>query len=123
MDAAAEIGRNPVSNPSRGTKFSGAYGDRGIFIFPSSADHEQDWQPYPVAPYSAKCDDHTYIHAYSHMCFLLCFSFCSLFGDVAFSEYFLYHHCRFLFVWTIEYVVRSFFRVVFFYLVTTGWMF
>ena len=29
------------------------------------------------------------------------------FGDVAFSEYFLYHF-RFLFVWTIEYVVRSF---------------
>ena len=31
----------------------------------------------------------------------------SLFGDVAFSEYLLYHF-RFLFVWTIEYVVRSF---------------
>ena len=29
--------------------------------FPCSADHEQDWQPYPVDPYSAKCDDHTYI--------------------------------------------------------------
>ena len=26
-----------------------------------SADHEQDWQPYPVDPYSAICDDHTYI--------------------------------------------------------------
>ena len=51
MDAAAEIGRNTVSkhqvqpeygeeqadagrlNPSRETKFSGTYGDRGIFIF------------------------------------------------------------------------------------------
>ena len=54
MDAAAELGRNPVSkhhiqpqgygkwegwcgterlNPSRETKFSGTYGDRGIFIF------------------------------------------------------------------------------------------
>ena len=30
--------------------------------FPFSADHEQDWQPYPVDPYSAICDDHTYIH-------------------------------------------------------------
>ena len=29
-----------------------------------SADHEQDWQPYPVDPYSAICDDHTYIHTY-----------------------------------------------------------
>ena len=27
--------------------------------FPCSADHEQDWQPYPVGPYSAKCDDNT----------------------------------------------------------------
>ena len=29
--------------------------------FPCSADHEQDWQPYPVDPYSAICDDHIYI--------------------------------------------------------------
>ena len=42
-------------NPSRETKFSGAYGDMGIFIFLCSADHEEDWQPHPVDPYSAKC--------------------------------------------------------------------
>ena len=36
-------------------------GDREMFIFPCSADHEQDWQPYPVDPYSAICDDHAYI--------------------------------------------------------------
>ena len=29
--------------------------------FPCSADHEQDWQPYPVDPYSATCGDVTYI--------------------------------------------------------------
>ena len=51
-------------NPSRETKFSGTHGDRGIFLFRCSADHEQDWQPYPVDPYSAICDDHTYIHTY-----------------------------------------------------------
>ena len=34
------------------------------FHFPCSADHEQDWQPCPVDPYSAICDDHTYIHTY-----------------------------------------------------------
>ena len=66
MDAAAEIGRNPVSkhqiqpeygkltgwrgtglpNQSRETKFSGANGDgQGNIILPGSADHEQDWQP------------------------------------------------------------------------------
>ena len=28
--------------------------------FPCSADHEQDWQPYPVDPFSAIRDDHTY---------------------------------------------------------------
>ena len=31
---------------------------RGNNHFPCSADHEQDWQPYPVDPYSATCDDH-----------------------------------------------------------------
>ena len=35
---------------------------QGNINFPPSADHEQDWQPYPFDPYSAICDDHTYIH-------------------------------------------------------------
>ena len=30
--------------------------------FPLSGDHEQDWQPHPVDPYSAICDDHTHMH-------------------------------------------------------------
>ena len=34
----------------------------GEYSFPCSADHEQDWQPYPVDPYSAICDDRTYSH-------------------------------------------------------------
>ena len=37
---------------------------QGNVHFPCSADHEQDGQPYPVDPYSAICDDHTYIHTY-----------------------------------------------------------
>ena len=36
--------------------------EQGNINFPCSADHEQDWQPYPVDPYSAACDDRTYIH-------------------------------------------------------------
>ena len=32
---------------------------QGNIHFPCSADHEQDWQPYPVDPYSAICNDHT----------------------------------------------------------------
>ena len=37
---------------------------QGNIHFPCSADHEQDWQPYPVDPYSScyMCD-HTYIDA------------------------------------------------------------
>ena len=31
--------------------------EQGKIHFPCSADHEQDWQPYPVDPYSAICLD------------------------------------------------------------------
>ena len=34
---------------------------QGNIHFLCSADHEQDWQPYPVDSYSAIRDDHTYI--------------------------------------------------------------
>ena len=33
----------------------------GNVNFSFSVDHEQDWQPYPVDPYSVICDDHTHI--------------------------------------------------------------
>ena len=39
---------------------------QGNIIFSCSADHGQDWQPCPVDPYSAICDDYTYIHTYIH---------------------------------------------------------
>ena len=82
MDAAAELGRNPVSKRigfslsmeiSRLTRDGTAepvsrdqiilrhVRGQGNIHFPCSADNEQDWQPYPVDPYSAVCDDHTYI--------------------------------------------------------------
>ena len=32
----------------------------GTVHFPSSADHEKNWQPYPVDPYSATCGNHPY---------------------------------------------------------------
>ena len=35
---------------------------QGNIIFPCSADHEQDWQSYPVDPYSSFMCDHTNIH-------------------------------------------------------------
>ena len=48
---------------------------QGNVIFPCSADHEQDWQPYPVDQYSAICDDHTY----TPLIFLVAIAVCLLF--------------------------------------------
>ena len=59
-DGTAEpVSRDQILRHARG---------QGNVHFPSSADHEQDWQPYPVDPFSAICDDHTYIHTYIHTC-------------------------------------------------------
>ena len=55
-DGTAEpVSRDQILRHARG---------QGNVHFPCSADHEQDWQPYPVDPYSAICDDHKYIHTY-----------------------------------------------------------
>ena len=52
-DGTAEpVSRDQILRHARG---------QGNVHFPCPADHEQDWQPYPVDPYSAICDDHTYI--------------------------------------------------------------
>ena len=37
---------------------------QGNMHFPCSADHDQDWQPYPVDQYSATSNGHTYRHTY-----------------------------------------------------------
>ena len=47
-------------NPSREAKFLARTGT-GKHYFPCSADHEQDWQPYPVDEYSAESAEHTYM--------------------------------------------------------------
>ena len=79
MDAAAELGRNPRSKhqiqPEYGMSRLTRDGTakpvsrdqilrrerrQGNFHFPCLVDHEQDWQPYPVDPYSAICDDHSH---------------------------------------------------------------
>ena len=53
---------------------------------------------------------------------LFCFIPGIIYGDVAFSEYIFSYHCRFLFfIKSTSYVL--FFRMVFVYLVTTGWIF
>ena len=44
-------------------------GQGNVHFSQCSADHKRDWQPYPVDPYSATCDDDTYIQAvWRHCC-------------------------------------------------------
>ena len=50
---AKPVSRDQILRHARG---------QGNIHFPCSADHEQDWQPYPVDPYCYICDDHTYIY-------------------------------------------------------------
>ena len=65
-DGTAEpVSRDQILRHARG---------QGNIIFPCSADHEQDWQPYPVDPYSG--DDHTYIHTYIHTLVMTIHPYC-----------------------------------------------
>ena len=57
-DGAAEpVSRDQILRRVRG---------QGNIYFPCSADHEQDWQPYPVDTNSAICDDHSYVNTLIH---------------------------------------------------------
>ena len=79
MDAAAELRRDPVSKHQIQPGYEDEQADAGRdcrtrlartnsqartgtgeYYFPCSADHEPDWQPYPVDPYSCFMCDHTY---------------------------------------------------------------
>ena len=80
MDAAAELGRNPASistifslsmemsrlmrdwtaEPVSRDQILRRERGQGNIYFPCSADHEQDWQPYSVDPYSFYMCDHIY---------------------------------------------------------------
>ena len=53
-DGTAEpVSRDQILRHERG---------QGNIPFSCSADHVQDWQPYPLDPYSCEMCDHTYIH-------------------------------------------------------------
>ena len=54
--------RDGTAEPVSGDQILRRERGQGNVHFPCSADHEQDWQPYPVDQYSAICDDHTNIH-------------------------------------------------------------
>ena len=85
MDAAAEVGRNTVSKHQIQPEYGDEQADtgrdcrtrlarpnsqrergQGNVNFLCSADHEQDWQPYPVDPYSCYMCDHTYLYTYPY---------------------------------------------------------
>ena len=51
-DGTAEpVSRDQILRRERG---------QGNINFPRSVDHEQDWQPYPVDPYSCNMCDHKF---------------------------------------------------------------
>ena len=107
MDAAAELGRNPVSQiqPEYGDEQADAGRDcrtrlakpnfrhergQGNNHFSCSADHVQDWQPYPVDPYSCYMCDHTYIHTQMHFFFFLRTSSARWGGGGALPDFFFF---------------------------------
>ena len=106
-DGTAEpISRDQILRHERG---------QGNIHFSCSADHVQDWQPYPVDPYSCYMCDHTCIHAcapaatrsyLTTVSVIFCTFYFCLLGQVAFSEYF----CTIILVSSLygEYVVRFF---------------
>ena len=55
------------------TKFSGANGDREMFIFLVQLTTSRNWQLCPVYLYSVICDDDTYIKCCIHVNALLYF--------------------------------------------------
>ena len=74
---AQPVSRDQILRHARG---------QGNINFPCSVDHEQDWQPYPVDPYSAIIYVmvlHTYIHlSHSTWPFFLSHSTCPFFMQV-----------------------------------------
>ena len=58
----ADAGRDAGQTRLAGPNYQARTGTAGEKTFPCSADHEQDWQPYPADQYSAiiaLCDNHT----------------------------------------------------------------
>ena len=62
-ETAKPVSRDQILRRERGQ-------GQGNIYFPCSADHEQDWQPYPVDPYSRYACGHTYIHITGKLLFL-----------------------------------------------------
>ena len=52
---AKPVSRDQILRHARG---------QGNTIFPVQLTTSRNWQPYPVDPYAAICDDHTYVYTY-----------------------------------------------------------
>ena len=61
-ETADTVSRDQILRHERG---------QGNINFPCSLDHEQDWQPDAVDPYSCCMCDHTYIHLYYYILYRL----------------------------------------------------
>ena len=77
-DGTAEpVSRDQILRRKRG---------QGNIHFPCSADHVQDWQPYPVDPYSCYYDDHTYIERMGTTSSKLYWAYCAYSPSVGMSR-------------------------------------
>ena len=74
-DGTAEpVSRDQILRHERG---------QGNIHFSCSADNEQDWQPFPVDPYSCYTCDHTYLpFLETNFCLLLKSSLCKYHEDI-----------------------------------------
>ena len=52
--------RDGIAGPVSRDQFLRRERGQGNINFACSADHDQDWQPYPVDPYSTESADHTH---------------------------------------------------------------
>ena len=53
----SRLTRDGTTNPVSRDQIPRHARGQGNIPFPCSADHEQDWRPYPLDPYSAICDN------------------------------------------------------------------
>ena len=62
----SRLTRDGTAEPVSRDQILGHVRGQGGIDFPCSADHEQDWQPCPVDPYSAIYVMTIHIHIYTH---------------------------------------------------------
>ena len=61
---AGQDGRTCLVRPTSQERTRGQEKMQEKMHFSCSADHVQDWQPYPVDPYCGKSSGRTYIHTF-----------------------------------------------------------